>query len=207
MIASFFVFIQINMNEVTCKIRWCNVSESNVCLTRPSMLLTAPQAFPGKARLQPRRSQHPQTRQQERGGGNEKNANLVVEILHLASLMRDQGDQGRGQLWLWRAMDLCREREKERKRRQPLRKEWRSERNVKDCLIEQRSKVGKECNIGLRSGEMRRKKITTQQQGFLIQFSLLLCSVIWSVAKQSEGVVPPACDCRELKACLNLSLC
>lgn len=32
--------------------------------------------------------------QQERGGGNEKNANLAVEILHLASLMRDQGDQG-----------------------------------------------------------------------------------------------------------------
>lgn len=167
MIASFFVFIQINMNEVTCKIRWCNVSESNVSLTRPSMLLTAPQAFTGKARLQPRRSQHPQTRQQERGGGNEKNANLVVEILHLASLMRDQGDQGRGQLWLWRAMDLCREREKERKRRQPLREEWRSERNVKDCLIEQRSKVGKECNIGLRSGEMRRKKNHNTTAGIL----------------------------------------
>lgn len=32
------------------------------------------------------------------GGGNEKNANFVVEILHLASLMRDQGDQRRGQL-------------------------------------------------------------------------------------------------------------
>lgn len=32
--------------------------------------------------------------QQERGGGNEKNANLAAEILHLASLMRDQGDQG-----------------------------------------------------------------------------------------------------------------
>lgn len=63
------------------------------------MLLTAPQgsiaqAFPGKAQLQPQRSQHPQTRQQERGGGNEKNANLVVEILHSASLMRDQGGSG-----------------------------------------------------------------------------------------------------------------
>jgi len=34
------------------------------------------------------------------GGRNEKNANLV--ILHLASLMRDQGT---GQLWLWRAKE------------------------------------------------------------------------------------------------------
>lgn len=96
---------------------------------------------------------------------------------------------------------------KGKKTRKPPREEWRSKNNVKDCLLEQRSKVGKECNIGLRSEEMRRKKITTQQQGFLIQFSLLLCSVIWSVAKQSKGVVPPACDCWELKACLNLSLC
>lgn len=38
------------------------------------------------------------SQQQESGGGNEKNANLAVEILHLASLMRDQADQGRGQL-------------------------------------------------------------------------------------------------------------
>lgn len=55
-------------------------------------------ALPGKARLQAGRSWRPQTRQQERGGSNEKNANLVAEILHFASLMRDQEDMGRGQL-------------------------------------------------------------------------------------------------------------
>lgn len=57
------------------------------------------------------------TRQQERASGNEKNANLVVEILHLASLMRDQGDQGRGQLWLWKVKEytfLCKEEKKGR---------------------------------------------------------------------------------------------
>ena len=30
-----------------------------------------------------------------RGDGNEKNANLSVGILHLASLMRDQGERGK----------------------------------------------------------------------------------------------------------------
>lgn len=28
--------------------------------------------------------------------------------------------------------------------------------NIRDCLVEQRGEVGKECNIGLRSEEMRR---------------------------------------------------
>lgn len=47
-----------------------------------------------RARLELGRSQQ----QESGGGGNEKNANLAAEILHLASLMRDQADQGRGQL-------------------------------------------------------------------------------------------------------------
>lgn len=52
--------------------------------------------------------------QQERGGGNEKNANLAVEILHSASLMRDQGDQGHrpaltleGNGYLWRESKIA----------------------------------------------------------------------------------------------------
>lgn len=45
----------------------------------------------------------PRMRQQKEAGGNEKNANLAVEILHLASMMRDQGErpaltvEGRGE--------------------------------------------------------------------------------------------------------------
>lgn len=46
-------------------------------------------------------------------------------------------------------------------------------------LIVQIGKAAKERNIALRSEEMRvEKKITTQQQGPLIQFSLLLFSII-----------------------------
>lgn len=120
--------------------------------------------------------------QQERGGGNEKNANLAVEILHLASLMRDQGDQGeRPALTSEGNSYLLRENKIARRRQEPGEEECRPGTYVKDCLVEQRGEVGKECNIGLRNEEMRRgvkKKITTQQQGFLIQFSLLLCSVI-----------------------------
>lgn len=62
--------------------------------------------------------------------------------------------------------------------------EWRGggERNVKDVASRRRvAKRDKKRNIALRSEEMRikrRKKITTQQQGPLIQFSLLLFSVI-----------------------------
>lgn len=36
--------------------------------------------------------------EEQRGSANGKNANLGGEILHLASLMRDQGDQGRARL-------------------------------------------------------------------------------------------------------------
>lgn len=37
----------------------------------------------------------------QRSSANEKNANLGGEMLHLASLMRDHGDQQRGRLQLW----------------------------------------------------------------------------------------------------------
>lgn len=83
----------VKYGDVTCP------GETLVRLIPPCLFLRSPtrhrsegNSFPAKARLQ--RSRHPQTVQQERGGGNEKNANLAVEILHLASLMRDQGDQG-----------------------------------------------------------------------------------------------------------------
>lgn len=46
---------------------------------------------------------HILAREEQRGSANEKNANLGGEILHLASLMRDQGDQERGRLQLWMA--------------------------------------------------------------------------------------------------------
>lgn len=67
----------------------------------------------------------------------------------------------------------------------------------------------KEGNAASRSEEqtISLKKITALQQGPLIQFSLLLFSIIWSVAKQSEGDVPPACDCQEPEACLNICSC
>lgn len=95
--------------------------------------------------------------QQERGGGNEKNANLAVEILHLASLMRDQGDQGeRPALTSEGNGYLLRKNKIARRRREPGEEECRPGTNVKDCLVEQRGEVGKECNIGLRSEEMRR---------------------------------------------------
>lgn len=97
--------------DVTCP------GETVVRLIPPYLFLKSPARHrsegnsvfpPPRPRLQ--RSRPPQTVQQERGGGNEKNANLAVEILHLASLMRDQGDQGRGRLWLWRATAICAER-------------------------------------------------------------------------------------------------
>lgn len=46
---------------------------------------------------------HILAREEQRGSANEKNANLGEEILHLASLMRDQADQERGRLQLWMA--------------------------------------------------------------------------------------------------------
>ena len=55
------------------------------------------------------RSLHPQTRQQERGGGNEKNANSVVGDIALG--LPDEGSRGSGE----RAKEntvLCEEMEK-----------------------------------------------------------------------------------------------
>lgn len=40
------------------------------------------------------KSKCPNARQQVRGDGNEKNANSLAGILHLDSLMKDQGDRG-----------------------------------------------------------------------------------------------------------------
>ncbi|KAK5873563.1 hypothetical protein PBY51_018597 [Eleginops maclovinus] len=61
-----------------------------------------------------------------------------LEILHLASLMRDQGDQRRGQLRLWRAKEnavLGKETEElGGERGQEEGDGGRSERNVKDVV-------------------------------------------------------------------------
>lgn len=73
---------------------YIKVSQNKFFPTLPSVLLTASHEVTGPT---PAREE-PQTGQQESGGSNEKNANLAVQILHLASLMRDQGDQGTGQL-------------------------------------------------------------------------------------------------------------